>query len=387
MAKRRSNGEGTLRLRADGRWEMTIMDGFRDDGKRRFKTFYGKTQKEVKAKAKGYRDAKDSGLVVDVNYLFPEWAEIWFEHHRDDIAPTTQENYRYTLRILNEGFARRRIADVKPYDIETFLKKLRRDGRSDSCLAQCRGMLYQIFNKAEANDLIRKNPVRFAEKMRYREPVKRKDAFTAEEVSILMERLPENRIGLSIRLMLGTGMRTQELLALEPRHIDTDGSHIRIEQAINMQKGTAVVGLPKSRDSYRTIPVPQSLRWCAVALRQTEKKFVREERKKDNPCNPYHFRDQFRKALEAIPEVPLLTPHSCRHTYVSQVQALGVDLSTIQSIVGHADVSMTQHYLHVQESIRMDAVDRFSKAFPTGHNDPDGPDEPSCKVLKFPNVG
>ena len=126
MAKRRSNGEGTLRLRADGRWEMTIMDGFRDDGKRRFKTFYGKTQKEVKAKAKGYRDAKDSGLLVDVNYLFPEWAEIWFEHHRDNIAPTTQENYRYTLRILNEGFARRRIADVKPYDIEVFLKKLRR---------------------------------------------------------------------------------------------------------------------------------------------------------------------------------------------------------------------------------------------------------------------
>lgn len=48
---------------------------------------------------------------------------------------------------------------------------------------------------------------------------------------------------------------------------------------------------------------------------------------------------------------------------------------------------MTQHYLHVQESIRMDAVDRFSKAFPTGHSDPDGPDEPSCKVLKFSNVG
>ena len=174
---------------------MTSMDGFRDDGKRRFKTFYGKTQKEVKAKAKGYRDAKDSGLLVDVNYLFPEWANIWFENHRDNIAPTTQENYRYTLRILKEGFARRRIADVKPYDIETFLKKLRRDGRSDSCLAQCRGMLYQIFNKAEANDLIRKNPVRFAEKMRKTGPVQRKECFTAEEVTALMELLPDNRIG------------------------------------------------------------------------------------------------------------------------------------------------------------------------------------------------
>ena len=387
MAKRRSNGEGTLRQRPNGLWELTLMDGFQSDGRRKYKSFYAKTQKEVKQKARAYQDAKAEGIEVDVVYYFDEWADLWFESHKDNIMPTTQENYQYTLRILKAAFPHKKIRDIKPFDIEMMLKKLRRDGRSTSCLTQCRGMMYQIMNKAEANDLIRKNPVRFAEKMRYREPVKRKDAFTAEEVSILMERLPENRIGLSIRLMLGTGMRTQELLALEPRHIDTDGSHIRIEQAINMQKGTAVVGLPKSRDSYRTIPVPQSLRWCAVALRQTEKKFVWEERKKDNPCNPSHFRDQFRKALEAIPEVSLLTPHSCRHTYVSQMQALGVDLSTIQSIVGHADVDMTQHYLHVQESIRLDAIDRFSKAFPTGRSDPDGPDEPSCRVLKFPNVG
>lgn len=387
MAKRRSNGEGTLRQRPNGLWELTLMDGFQSDGRRKYKSFYAKTQKEVKQKARAYQDAKAEGIEVDAVYCFDEWADLWFESHKDNIMPTTQENYQYTLRILKAAFPHKKIRDIKPFDIEMMLKKLRRDGRSTSCLTQCRGMMYQIMNKAEGNDLIRKNPVRFAEKMRYREPVKRKDAFTAEEVSILMERLPENRIGLSIRLMLGTGMRTQELLALEPRHIDTDGSHIRIEQAINMQKGTAVVGLPKSRDSYRTIPVPQSLRWCAVALRQTEKKFVWEERKKDNPCNPSHFRDQFRKALEAIPEVPTLTPHSCRHTYVSQMQALGVDLSTIQSIVGHADVSMTQHYLHVQESIRQDAVDRFSKAFPTGHSNPDSPDEPSCRVIKFPNVG
>lgn len=34
----------------------------------------------------------------------------------------------------------------------------------------------------------------------------------------------------------------------------------------------------------------------------------------------------------------MLTPHSCRHTYVSQLQALGVDMETIQSMVGHADM-------------------------------------------------
>ena len=43
-----------------------------------------------------------------------------------------------------------------------------------------------------------------------------------------MAELPEDRIGWSIRLLLGTGMRTQELLALEPRHVTEDGSLIKI---------------------------------------------------------------------------------------------------------------------------------------------------------------
>lgn len=180
------------------------------------------------------------------------------------------------------------------------LKKLRRDRIVISDLAQCRGMMYQIMNKAKANDLIRKNPVRFAEKMRYREQVKRKDAFTAEEVSILMERLTEKRIGLSIRLMLDVDMRTQKLLALKPRHIEPDGSVIRIEQAINMQKETAVVGVSKFRDSYRSIPVPQSLHCCAAALRQTGKKFVWEERNKDISCNLSHFHNLFRGVATSL---------------------------------------------------------------------------------------
>lgn len=61
--------------------------------------------------------------------------------------------------------------------------------------------------------------------------------------------------------------------------------------------------------------------------------------------------------------VRVLTPHCCRHTYVSQLQALGVSIETIQSIVGHADLDMTRHYLHVQENIRLEAVERFSEAF------------------------
>lgn len=368
MAKKRSNGEGSFHRRADGRWEIRLMVGYRDDGKPNIKTFYGRTQKEAKSKLKAYNDARESGLAMGTSYTFQEWADIWFDSHKDNVTATTQESYSYTLRILKDRLGPRILGEIKPFDIEQLLKSLRREGRSASCLAQCRGMLCQIFHKAEANDLVRKNPVRFADKMRARVPVKPKEAFTAEEVKLLMDKLPEDRMGLSIRLLLGTGMRSQELLALEPKHIAEDGSVIQIRQAINMVKGTVTVGQPKSRDSYRDVPVPPNLRWRAVRLRNTDLKYIWEVGKKDQPCNPTYFRNKFKAAIGEVEGVRVLTPHSCRHTYVSQLQALGVDLPTIQSIVGHASIDMTQHYLHVQDSIRQEAIKRFAEAFSTAKN-------------------
>ena len=253
--------------------------------------------------------------------------------------------------------------NIRPIDIENFLKGMRRDGRSDSYISKARGMLYQIFQKAEANDLVRRNPVRLAEKMRASGTAKRKEAFTTAEVAHLMKVLPDDRMGLSIRLLLGTGMRMQELLALEPQFIEEDGSVIHIRQAVKVVKGTVSIGSPKSKDSIRDIPVPLNVRPCAIKLRDTTDQFIWESPKTGLPCNPTHFRDVFRKSLEEAGDVRLLTPHSCRHTYVSQMQALGVDIQTIQSIVGHADTEMTEHYLHVQESIRQSAIQLFSEAF------------------------
>lgn len=385
--ERRMNGEGSLRRRPDGRWELRVMFGCHDDGKPNFKYFYGRTKREVQEKLSAFREDMRGGIDCSHHYAFKEWSELWYENHKSNISPTTQENYRHVLNRLQTWFGSRQIVDIKPYDIETFLKAQRAEGLSDSYLASFRGMLFQIFHKAEANDLVRKNPVRFAEKMRSTGPKQRKEAFTAEEVQLLMEQLPRDKMGLSIRLMLGTGMRTQELLALEPRHIEEDGSVVHIRQAVNLVKGSVHVGVPKSRDSYRDIPVPPNLRWCAQELRKVDTKFIWETGKRDTPCNPTYFRDKFREAIAQIEGVRQLTPHSCRHTYVSQMQALGVDLSTIQSIVGHADVDMTQHYLHVQDGIKQEAIRKFAEAFPVDGHSPKDPEATSGHIILFPKVG
>ena len=264
---------------------------------------------------------------------------------------------------MKERLGDKPINSIKAMDIEDVLRAFRKERKSDSYVAKARGMLYQIMKKAEANELISRNPVACAEKMRASKPMEAKEAFTAEEVTCLMQQLPHDKFGDSIRLMLGTGIRMQELLALEPRLIEEDGSVIHIRQAVKTVAGRVEIGEPKSRDSTRDVLIPQGLRSMVVRLRSTEDKYIFQSPRSEQPFDPKHYRDKFKEYVGAVPGVRVLTPHSCRHTYVSQMQALGVDLATIQSMVGHADLDMTQHYLHVQSPVKQKAVDVFDQAF------------------------
>lgn len=170
-----------------------------------------------------------------------------------------------------------------------------------------------------------------------------------------MVRLPMDRMGMSIRLMLGTGMRTQEMMALESKHIAEDGSVIQVRQAITMTKGTPVIGPPKTKNSTRDIPVPENLRSIAVALRKMGQPFIWYG-ERGVLTNPSTFRRQYNMALAQVGEIRVLSPHCCRHSYISHLQAMGVDMETIQSLSGHADIEMTEHYLHVQNEVKTSAV-------------------------------
>lgn len=361
MSKKRANGEGSLRKRATGLWENTIMTGYSPEGKRKCVTFYGPSQKAVKAKAEEYRHALADGLNMDKDYTFEEFSGIWLKDHSENIRVATAENYKYVVKTLVRYFGDRKIAAIKPIDVEKMLKTMIKEGYSKSYVRNARGTMFMIMKKAEANDLIRRNPVPLADNMRYNDEVSTKDSFSPEEIDILMEKLPDDLIGTSIRFLLFTGLRTQELLGLEPKHILPDGSAVIVEQAVAMNKGTAVIGPPKTVASHRMVPIPEHIRQYAIALRNTDKKYIWEAGKLDSPCNPSHFRHKYAQAMNEIPDVRFLTPHCCRHTYVTMLQARGVDPETIMSLTGQADRSMVTHYTHVQEATRLAAVNTLGQ--------------------------
>ena len=89
------------------------------------------------------------------------------------------------------------------------------------------------------------------------------------------------------------------------------------------------------------------------------------------------LKDNNNPFIHVNPPYQLMVIHSSKLVYPRELYQRGVErkrveliaahfneyIQTIQSIVGHADTEMTEHYLHVQESIRQSAIQLFSEAF------------------------
>lgn len=302
---------------------------------------------------------------------FRELAKYWYETKKEKITEGAWVNYQFTLNKLIDTFGDWYVDEIKPCHIDAFLEAAIDAELSKSYVRKLRSMMNQIMRKAEANKLADKNPVLLADRVCFKDSkvkVEEVDghtalSFTEEEIKRLFSFLPHDKIGNAIRLMLVTGIRTQELLALEPKHLDIENSALFVRQAVKLVGGKANVGSPKSLSSMRDVPLPSSaICYAAMLVQQASGKYLIPGTMPDKPYNPSSFRHAYYTRLKAC-GVRMLSPHCCRHTYVSLMQNAGVDIETIKFLVGHSQVKMTEHYLHVQKQVKMDAVNRFDKFY------------------------
>ena len=267
---RKSNGEGSIKRLPSGSWRGQLMDGYNAEGRRNVLSFTAPTKKEVQRKIREYLSAKEAGeiIIAAKGKSFSDWADLWYEDHKDQVQPSTYSGYKYTLQLLKDGIKDRPIQDVKPIDINKFLNAMAKAGCSLSKISKCRAMLIQIFDFAESNDAVKRNPARLAKVIRDKDDAgTKKDAFEEDEVRRLREELPRNKLGHSIRLLFGSGIRVQELLALIKNDIAIDGSAVKIQRAVKMVDGKAVLGPTKSKAGVRIVPIPESYRESALYLR------------------------------------------------------------------------------------------------------------------------
>ena len=336
MASKRANGEGSIKQLPSGQWYAQVMDGHKLDGSRNLVYFKGHTKREVIGQIREYWKRRELGAVPDCDVSFSEWADIWYQDYEGQVQPSTYSGYRFTLKIVKVYFGQRKVQQIKPLEIHSFVDYMNRAGYSKSRKAKIRRVLPGM------------QPPRGQ---------KGKDAFSAEERDFLARRLRGDLLGNSIMLMIGTGLRTQELLALSPDDIATDGSYLNVSKAIKLVNGAPTLGPPKSEKGRRIIPVPEDYRRYALYLRYCGgKTYIWTSQRENGLFDPGVFRKQYYKAISDIPEVRRLSPHCCRHTYITMLEQKGVPMEQIARLAGHSRISTTDGYLHLDIETLVGAV-------------------------------
>ena len=363
MAKKRSNGEGYVHKMNSGRWACTFMDGYKDDGRKKMVTLTGDTKTEVLDLVRDYKNNKDKGVQVNKSMTFTDWADTWYKDYESQVAASTYAGYVYTLNILKGYFKDTPLDKILPIHINGFFDSLVAKDYSHSMISKCRAMLIQIFDAAEANMLVGFNPARKAKAVKAGDEESKKDAFTEEEVEQIIKNHKDDLMGNSICFLIGTGVRVQELLALRPESIAEDGSLVSVEHAIKMVNGIPTLGSTKNRGSKRVVPIPEDFRQYALYLRNHGgKAFIWCSSRDSLLYSVGTFRKQYYRALREIGSVRLLSPHCCRHTYVTRLDARNVALDRIARLVGHSNTRTTMVYDHTRLDTLADAVSVLNAA-------------------------
>ena len=133
MAKRRANGEGSIRKRKDGRWEGRYTAG-RDPvtGKVIYKNVLGRTQAEVKAKLKAAIEANTNlDIVKAEQYIVGQWMDVWFENcAKIKVRPSSHQTYQgYIDNHIKPSIGSIPLSKLSSLHLQQLYKRLLTGGR------------------------------------------------------------------------------------------------------------------------------------------------------------------------------------------------------------------------------------------------------------------
>ena len=375
MPKRRANGEGNIRKRKDGRWEGRYTVGHDPEtDKAIIKNVLGKTQAEVKEKLK---KAIEENVGIDYGraktYTVGSWLEVWMENYaKVKLRPSTfKTSQGFLSNHIKPQIGSIPLDKLTTIHIQRFYNNLQKSGRvqrknfpelKDKSLSPrvVRGvhtLLRNCLEQAVAERLILSNPAQGCKLPQLEK--KEMKILPQEKIGMYLAEAERRGLLAAFYLELTTGLRRGELLALQWADLDTESKTLSVTKQVNRINGELVVSPPKTRNSVRTLAVPQQ----AVDLLITEHKkhsrnpYLFPSPKTGTMYDPDAFRRTHDKILKAI-GAERIRFHDLRHTFATLSLKSGVDVKTLSGALGHYSAGFTLNtYTHATAQMKQDAAD------------------------------
>jgi len=374
-SKRRGNHEGSNPvLRSDGRWQVLIrhMDQY---GVNKRTPVYGKTAQDARDNAGEIRKRLTEGLPArDAKATLETFTLDWIA------SALAASDRKRTTKVMYAGVARVHIVGshigglaldkVRPMHVEGWIVGLKDKGLAESTIRSAYTILRAVLDTAVRDGALARNPAAVVK----RPKVTTKEAayLTPEQVRTLLEAGKGSRYGHLFTLLVNTGLRRGEALALSWSDVDLGAKLLRVRGTLARVDGKLIVTSTKTAKSKRSIPVSEATETLLKDIRtrqlkdrlkagsqwhQTGYVFTTED---GMPCDPRHALRALKSAATKA-SMEGIGLHTLRHSAATTMLTNGVPLKVVSEILGHASIVITADiYGHVSPDVSREALATLS---------------------------
>lgn len=383
MAKRGLN-EGSIRQRQDGRFEVRLSVG-RDykTGRQKRISAYANSQQEAVEKLQQLAYEYKIMHATPTTMTTGEWLDYWLTTYaKPKVKQSTYASYYgYINNHFQPAIGSIKLRDLSPALLQGLYDFKRKGGLSSKTIVNMNLCLHKALDQAVLERLLISNPSSHLSLPRGDKP--EIEVLTREQQARLVSESYKHRYGVFVRLVLSTGLRIGELLALQWGDISIAEKNLRVRHTMNRlptcdtggPKTEIVIGTPKSKSSLRSIPLLNGIvqeleQWRAVQENDAvlaPAAYKASGMVVTNTLGGWieqrTFKDYYNTMLAAA-ELPHFTFHALRHTFATRALEQKMDAKTLSVILGHSSVSFTlDTYSHVLDDHKREEMQRLESLF------------------------
>ena len=361
----------------------------------------------------------------DSSMSVSKWYEKWMELYKvRNLKATTIRNYEDGFRRTEEYIGYMKLVDIKPEHILDMIKKLEDEGYAPTSIKQSLSVVHQMFERAAASKMIPSDPTAevklsveapgevLAEPTEEALDVK-ENCLSTDESHRFLETIKGDRYEELFLILMHTGMRIGEVLALQWRDVNFDEKYLRVYKTLNRVKlyydkqgkklaepyYVTQITSPKKKKSVRIIPLPDIAIEAFLSWKEKQDRDKEKLGKNWGKTNillkkypglifttssgrsylPSSAQTECRRIVGIVnkheialaekenrdPNLMDVHPHIFRHTFVTRCIQSGMDAATVKKIAGHSDEKMTNYYTHIEEEHIDDEYELYIQKYGT----------------------
>lgn len=362
MSEKRKDNKGRVLKDGESQRKNGTYDYRYTDIHKKRRCVYAKTLTELRRKeADIQRDLADGIDYAAGEITVSELVDRYMNLKRG-LKQNSQRAYGSAVnRIHADPFGQRMIRTVKLSDAKSWFVALHDSGIKQNTIGVLQSVVRPAFEMAVDDDMIRKNPFKFKPSDVVPADAYVRDALTKDQQDRYLQFIRDYGHGNyydDIVILLGTGVRVSELYGLICSDINFEQRYIQVvRQLCRTAEKPYFVTTPKSKCGVRRIPMTDSV-YMAFKRVLRARENIKEEMlvdgysgfvfldKAGRPKVAMHLENYMRGMQRKYVKLygnmlPNVTPHVLRHTFCTNVQRAGLDVKSLQYLMGHSNASVT----------------------------------------------